>query len=80
MSESATRSELGQVLDAIQSMQTQLQELTLEVRTNQVETREKFNTVRTEIQALRTEVKGDIEVLSTEIQALRTELSELTKR
>ncbi|MDG2990864.1 hypothetical protein L3556_07980 [Candidatus Synechococcus calcipolaris G9] len=45
MSDSTTQSELSQVLDGIRPMQSQIQNLTLEVKVNQTETREKFNTI-----------------------------------
>lgn len=90
MSESTTQTELGQVLDAIKSMQSdikavqvQLYDLTIEVRTNQATTNEKFNTLEErlsgEIKAVRTELKGEIKAvddkLSSQIKAVDDKLS-----
>ncbi|XFA73371.1 hypothetical protein RYO59_001615 [Thermosynechococcaceae cyanobacterium Okahandja] len=86
MSEATTRSELSQVLDEIKAMrsdikamQTQLYDLTLEVRTNQATTNEKFNTLEEKVNSVRTELKTEIQSvrteLKTEIQSVRTELT-----
>lgn len=43
----------------MQGMQTQLYELTLEVKTNQATTNEKLNTLEEKINATRTELKTE---------------------
>lgn len=80
MSDSTTRSELGQVLDAIKSMQTDMKVMQADIQAidkkldiHIVRTEEQFNMVRAEIQSVRTELK-------TEIHAANNKLDELTKR
>ncbi len=87
MSDPATRSELSQVLDEIKAMradmkamQTQLYDLTLEVRTNQATTAEKFNTLEEKINAVRTELKTEIQSVRAELKAVDEKVTDLSDR
>lgn len=81
MSEPITASEAAAILrgldkltTAVESMQSDIQALTLEVRVNQAKNDEQFNTVRTEIKAIDAKVEAVRTELKAEIQAVRTEL------
>ncbi|URR36473.1 hypothetical protein NBE99_04885 [Thermosynechococcus sp. HN-54] len=63
MSEPITQSQLAEVLDTMKAMQSQLAELTLEVKVGQAEIREKFNTMEAKIEAVRLEVQTNREQL-----------------
>ncbi|MDR5638504.1 hypothetical protein RHH25_03725 [Thermosynechococcus sp. PP42] len=52
MSEPVTQSQFAEVLETMKAMQSQLAELTLEVKVGQAEIREKFNTIDQKFQTL----------------------------
>ncbi|XFA74293.1 hypothetical protein RYO59_002560 [Thermosynechococcaceae cyanobacterium Okahandja] len=70
MSESTTQTELGQVLEAIKSMQSDIQAMDKKLDIHIATTVEKFNTVQAEIKAVRVEIKA----LDDKVDSLRSEL------
>ena len=91
MSDAATQSELGQVLAAIKSMQSDIQAMDKKLDLHIATTAEKFNTleerlsgeikaVRTEIQSVRAEVKALDDKVTVQINAVQTEVKALDNK
>lgn len=79
MSESATRSEIGQVLDGIKSMQAQIQSIDKKLDIHITRSNEQFNTVRAEIKAVDEKLTGEIKAVRTEIKTVDDKLSSQMK-
>ncbi|MDR7899040.1 MULTISPECIES: hypothetical protein [unclassified Thermosynechococcus] len=63
MSEPVTQSQLTEVLETMKAMQSQLAELTLEVKVGQAEIREKFNTIDQKFQTLEAKFEEKLNTL-----------------
>ncbi|WKT83001.1 MULTISPECIES: hypothetical protein [unclassified Thermosynechococcus] len=63
MSEPITQSQLTEVLETMKAMQSQLAELTLEVKVGQAEIREKFNTIDQKFQTLEAKFEEKLNTL-----------------
>jgi len=77
MSESTTQTELGQVLDAIKSMQSDIQSIDKKLDLHIATTAEKFNTLEERLSGEIKAVRAEIQAVRTEIQAVRTEVKAL---
>ncbi|MDS3862289.1 hypothetical protein RIF25_15930 [Thermosynechococcaceae cyanobacterium BACA0444] len=80
MSEPITAGEVAAILrgldkltTTVESMQSDIQALTLEVRVNQAKNDEQFNTVRTEIKAVNDKVEALRAELRDDVNELRTQ-------
>ncbi|XFA72208.1 hypothetical protein RYO59_000431 [Thermosynechococcaceae cyanobacterium Okahandja] len=73
MSDAATQSELGQVLDAIKSMQSDIQAMDKKLDLHIATTAEKFNT-------LEERLSGEIKAVRAEIKALDDKVTDLRDR
>ncbi|URR36474.1 hypothetical protein NBE99_04890 [Thermosynechococcus sp. HN-54] len=94
MTEPVTQSQLSEVLETMKAIQSQLAELTLEVKVGQAEIREKFNTMDQKFQIVDEKlnamearfdekfntVEAKIEAVRLEVQTNREQLVELGKR
>ncbi|QEQ01519.1 hypothetical protein RHP47_09160 [Thermosynechococcus sp. QKsg1] len=63
MSEPVTQSQLTEVLETMKAMQSQLAELTLEVKVGHAEIREKFNTIDQKFQTLEAKFEEKLNTL-----------------
>ncbi|MDR7921511.1 MULTISPECIES: hypothetical protein [unclassified Thermosynechococcus] len=63
MSEPITQSQLAEVFETMKAMQSQLAELTLEVKVGQAEIREKFNTIDQKFQTLEAKFEEKLNTL-----------------
>jgi len=84
MSDAATQSELGQVLAAIKSMQSDIQAMDKKLDLHIATTAEKFNTLEErlsgEIKAVRAEVKALDDKVTVQINAVQTEVKALDNK
>lgn len=81
MSEPITASEAAAILrgldkltTAVESMQSDLQALTLEVRVNQAKNDEQFKALNDKVDGVKTELKAEINAVNDKVDSLRSEL------